>query len=40
MYHTVETITTNEYIHVIVAHSGDNHNYLVQTHECTPQWGQ
>jgi len=25
---------------VIVLHSEDNHNFLVQTRDCTTQWGQ
>jgi len=25
---------------MIVTHNGDNHNYLVQTLDCNPQWRQ
>ena len=37
MYHTVETIITTEHRHAIVPHSGENHNYRVQTRDCTTQ---
>jgi len=37
LYHTVEKITTTYYRHVIVPHSRENHNNLVQTRDCATQ---